>query len=135
MLRAIQLGVKEVGMSALPNTQLIELAKQREGEGHCITGEIDGDIIGVGGIDKGVANMWMLVTPLIDLHVCSSYRAIRDSVHKLFVDNDLWRAETYGRVDFPQCHILLKHLGFKVEGLARKRMPDKVDAIMYAKVR
>lgn len=137
MLEALEMGIKEVGVSVLPTEQLISLAQDREDDGHNITGRVNGHLIGVGGVDilwPGVANMWMMVTPVIDKYVLSSYKAICQGVDKLFTDNHLWRAETYGRVDFPECHVLLSHIGFKPEGLTRQRMPDKTDAILYARL-
>jgi len=138
ILFVIENGVKEVGLKATPTDEMKALAKEREESGMCFTGWVDGEIIGIAGLDKlweGVGNMWMMLTPLIDKHLKESYRCILKGMKKLIDENKLRRVQSYGRVDFPECHILFEHLGFKVEGLARKYTPDGVDAIMYAKVK
>ena len=138
MLWVIDHGVKELGVRATPTEEMKALARDREQSGTCITGRIDGEIVGVAGIDEfwtGVGDMWMMITPMIDNRVKETYKCIRAGMKKLIKDNSLRRVQSYGRVDFPQCHTLFKHLGFSVEGKAKKYTPDGVDCIMYAKVK
>lgn len=140
ILWVISHGVKEVGLKAIPTDEMKALAKEREESGMCVTGWINGEAVCVAGIDElwhkgsGVGNVWLMVTHCIDNNVKEGYRCIRKGLKRLIEEHKLRRLESYGRVDFPQCHILFKHLGFEVEGLARKKTPDKVDCIMYAKV-
>jgi len=138
ILWVIEHGVKEVGLKAIPTDKMKALAKEREESGMCITGWVDGEVIGVAGIDKlweGVGNGWMMLTPLINKNIKEGYACICKGLKKLIKDNNLRRIQSYGRVDFPQCHILFEHLGFKVEGLARKYTPDGVDCILYSLIR
>ena len=117
--------------------ELRKMAKQREDSGMCVTGWIDGKPECVAGIDimwEGVGDVWLMITPFIDNHVKESYKCIRKGLKKLIKDHKIRRLQSYGRVDFAQCHTLFKHLGFEVEGLARQYTPDSVDCIMYAKV-
>ena len=137
ILWVIEHGVKEVGLKAVPTDEMRELSLEREKSGTCITGWLDGTIIGVAGIDKcweGVGDVWLMLTPSINSNVREGYKCIRQGMKKLIKDNKMRRLQSYGRVDFPECHILFKHLGFKVEGLARKYSPDGVDCIMYARL-
>ena len=138
ILWVIDNGVKEVALRATPTEEMKRIAKEREEEGTCITGWVDGEIVGVAGIDElwdGVGDIWLMLTPFIDKHVKETYKCILEGMKKLIKDNDLRRVQSYGRTDFAQCHILFKHLGFEVEGLARKYTPDGCDAIIYAKVK
>ena len=137
MLWVLEDGVKEFGLKFLPHEQLTELALARENNGQCITGVVDGRIVGCGGIDvmwPGVGEVWVMLSYEIDRFPKRAYKVIVDGLKKLIKDNDLWRIQAWGRVDFPQAHTLFRHLGFEVEGKARKYSVDGVDCILYAKV-
>ncbi len=137
MLWVIEHGVKEVQLKMKPTEEMKDFAKQREDSGMCVTGWIDGKPECVAGIDimwEGVGDVWLMITPFIDNHVKESYKCIRKGLKKLIKDHKIRRLQSYGRVDFAQCHTLFKHLGFKVEGLARQYTVDGIDCIMYAKV-
>lgn len=137
MLYVISHGVKELHLKAIPNDEIKALAKEREESGKCVTGWVNGIVACVAGIDvlwEGVANVWMMLTPEINNDVKQGYLCIRKGLKKIIEENKLRRIQAYGRTDFPECHVLFEHLGFKVEGIARKYTPDGVDVIMYAKV-
>ena len=136
ILWVIEHGVKEVGLRATPTEEMREMAEAREKSG-AVTGWVDGEIFAVGGIDKiwsGVGSIWLMVTPFIDTHVKDCYKCILKGINKMIKEQGIRRLEAFGRVDFPECHTLFKHLGFKVEGLAEARTPDGVDCIMYARI-
>lgn len=138
MLWVTSRGIKELNLKATPsvNDELKALAEEREKSGKCFTGWVDGEIVGVGGMDEsrtGVAEIWLILSPYID--EVQGYKCILEGMKNLINDNHLRRIQFFGRVDFPQCHILFEHLGFKVEGIARKYTPDGVDAIMYGLIR
>ena len=138
MMWVIDNGVLEVNLRSDPTDELLKAAKEREESGKCITGWVDGEIIGVAGIDvlwEGVGDIWLMLTPAIYSHMKDGYRAIRDGMKKLIDDNKMRRIQSHGRVDFPACHNLFAHLGFEVEGLARKYTTDGVDCVLYAKVK
>ena len=138
MLWVLEHGVKEFGFKTVPNEELKTMAKEREASGKCITGWVDGEIIGVAGIDllwENVGDIWLMLTPLIHKHLKEGYKCIREGMKKLIDEHKLRRVQSYGRVDFPACHILFKHLGFKVEGMAKKYTSDGVDCILYSKVK
>ncbi len=135
---AIEHGVKECNIRVIPNQDIKDIAAEREASGLCITGWVDGEIVGCGGIDpihKGVGSVWLLLTNYIDNHPKEGYMCIKEGFEKLIKDNKLRRIEGYGRVDFLESHILFKHLGFKVEGRKKEYTPDGVDVIMYGLVR
>lgn len=138
MMWVIENGVLELGLKAEPTEELMDAAIEREISGKCVTGWVDGEIMGVAGIDmlwKNVGEVWLMLTPKIYEHLKEGYKCIRQGMKKLIEDNDLVRVQSHGRVDFPACHILFKHLGFKVEGFAKKYTPDGTDCIYYAKVK
>lgn len=137
MLRVISKGIKEMPLKSEPTEELRQTALEREREGRAFSGWVDGEVVGVGGIDvlwKGCANAWLMLTPYINEHLKEGYKCILEGMRKVISENNIRRMQSYGRVDFPACHILFKHLGFKVEGLAKKYTPDGCDCIMYGRV-
>jgi len=138
MIWVIENGVKEFGLKCMSNARIRELAEAREANGQCITGIVNDEIVGCGGIDllwKGVGEVWLTLSYEVDKYPKRAYEVIKEGLEKLIKDNGLWRIEAWGRLDFPQAHTLFRHLGFKPEGKARKRTPDKVDCLLYAIVR
>jgi hypothetical protein len=138
VLYVISHGVKEVNLRATPTEEMKQLAKEREDSETCITGWVNGEIVGVAGVDmlwEGVGDMWLMLTPYIDSNIKETYKCIRQGVKKLIEKHNLRRVQSYGRVDFPECHTLFKHLGFEVEGMAKGYTPDGVNCVMYAKVK
>jgi hypothetical protein len=137
MLWVIEHGVKEAQLKMAPTEEMKRVAKEREESGMCVTGWIDGQPECVAGIDllwEGVGDVWMMVTPCINDHIKEGYKCIRKGLKKLIKDHKMRRLQSYGRIDFAECHNLFKHLGFEVEGLAREYTADGIDCIMYAKV-
>ena len=137
MLRIMETGIKEFGIKCVPTEQMIDHAQTRESNGQCITGWVDGEVVGCGGIDlmwPGVGEVWMFLSYETDKYPVKSFRVIKKGIKKLINDNDLWRCQAWCRESFTQGHTLFKHLGFKPEGIAEKYMPDGTDAILYAKV-
>lgn len=139
MVWIVEDGIKEYGLKALGNDNIKELAENREANGQCLTAIVNDKIVGCGGVDlmyyKGVGEVWLLLSYEVDKCPIRAYEVIRDGLDKLIKDNGLWRAEAWCRVGLAKAHTLLRHLGFKVEGKARKRAPDKTDLILYAKVK
>lgn len=138
MLWIIENGVKEFGLKCYPTDEMRELAISRENNGQCITGIVDGQIVGVGGVDvmwPGVGEVWMMLSCETNTYPKMTYKVIRDGLNKLIEDNNFFRTQAWARVDFPMAHTLFRHLGFEVEGRAKKYTPDGVDAILYAKVK
>lgn len=138
ILYVIEHGVKEIGLKAIPNDEMRILAKEREESGMCVSGWVDNEVVCVAGIDllwEGCGNVWLMLTPCINKHVKEGYVCIRRGLKKLIKEHKMRRLQSYGRVDFPECHILFEHLGFKVEGMAKAYTPDSVDCVMYAKVK
>ena len=137
MLWIIEDGIKEFGVKCIPTEQMTELAIEREANGQCITGWVDGRIVGCGGIDlkwPGVGEVWLFLSYETDRFTKRAYKTIKDGIKKLIDDNDLHRCQAWCRIDFDQAHTLFRHLGFEPEGIAKKYMPDGTDAILYAKV-
>lgn len=139
MMSIVDDEIKEFDLSALKDRNGVKaLAEDREANGQSLTAVVDDEIIGCGGIVPvcpGVGEVWTLFSYKLDKHPVKAYEVIRDGLKKLIEDNNLHRIEAWGRLDFPQAHTLFKHLGFLVEGKARKRTPNKVDCILYSIVR
>ena len=130
-------GVKEFGLRFLPDEQIDELAQTREDNGKCITGLVDGVIVGCGGIDlmwPGTGEVWLFLSYEVDRFPLRSYEVIQQGLEELIERNKLRRIQAWGRVGFHQAHTLFRHLGFKAEGLAREYCPDGADAILYARI-
>jgi hypothetical protein len=137
MLWILENGIKEFGIKCIPNEQMIELAYAREENGQCVTGWVDGNIVGCGGIDlmwPGVGEVWLFLSYETDKYPVKSFRVIKRGIDKLIKDNNLTRCQGWCRKDFTKAHTLFRHLRFKPEGIAEKYMPDGTDAILYAKV-
>ena len=137
LLWVIENGVKEVGLRAEPTEDMRKLAEEREQSGRCFTGRVDGEIIGCAGIDilwEGVGEAWFVASPKVNENKRDSYACILKGLKRLIKENNLRRVQGYGRVNFPESHILFKHLGFEVEGKMRKYTHDGVDCIMYGRV-
>lgn len=130
-------GVKEFGLRFLPHEQIDELAQTREDNGKCITGLVDGVIVGCGGIDElwpGVGEVWLFLSYEVDRFPIRSFEVIRQGLLELIEHNNLWRVQAWGRVGFNQAHTLFRHLDFKPEGIAKMYAPDGADCIMYARI-
>ena len=138
IFEVVRSGVKEIGMKAEPEDNLKALAAEREDSGKCVTGLVNGHIVGCGGIDmywEGAGRVWLLLPPYINDHKKEGYQCIKQGLERILRDETLHRVEGYARVNFPESHTLFRHLGFEIEGRARKYTPDKVDCILYALVR
>lgn len=138
MLWIIQDGIKEFGIKCIPTEQMVELAETREANGQCITGWVDGHVVGCGGIDMmwpGVGEVWMFLSYETDKYPVKAFRVIKKGIDKLIQDNDLWRCQAWCGKNFTQGHTLFRHLKFKPEGVAERYMSDGTDAILYARIK
>jgi len=85
MLWILQNGIKEFGLKCIPSEQMIELAQAREENGQCVTGWVDGKIVGCGGIDlmwPGVGEVWLFVSYETDIVPIRAFRVIRDGLQR-----------------------------------------------------
>ncbi len=138
MMTIINEGTKEQGIKYYGAGTLEELAQQTEDDGLSITGIVNDEIVGCGGIRKlwdGVGEVWLMLSPKTALYPTKTYECIREGLQKLIDENDFVRLQAWGRIGFAKAHTLFKHLGFKAEGIARKYTPDGVDCILYSIVR
>ncbi len=138
MMLIIEMGTKEEGIKYYGHGTLEELAQQTEEDGLSMTGYVNDEIVGCGGIRKlwdGVGEVWLMLSPKTALYPTKTYECIREGLQKLIDENDFVRLQAWGRIGFAKAHTLFKHLGFKAEGIARKYTPDGVDSILYAIVR
>ncbi len=134
----IEHGVLELSMRATPNDDLRRMAKEREESNTCLTAWVDDKIVAVAGIDKlweGVGEIWFMATPYLVEKPKSGFRCIRDGMAKLIKKHGMRRVQSAGRMDFPQCHILFKHLKFKAEGIMEAYTSDGVDCILYSLIK
>ncbi|MGR3292501.1 MAG: GNAT family N-acetyltransferase [Candidatus Scalindua sp.] len=131
-------GIKEQGIKYYGAESLEELAQQTEDDGLSMTGIVNDIIVGCGGIRKlwpNVGEVWMLLSPKVNLYPIRTYECIRDGFQKLIDENDFVRLQGWCRVDFVKAHTLYRHLGFKVEGRARKFTPDGCDCLLYSLIK
>ncbi len=134
MIFIIENGIKEFDLKTMSEDHIKELAQARENNGQCITGVVDGRIVGCGGIDlmwKGVGEVWIMLVSEVDKYPVKAYEVIRDGLDKLIKDNNLWRVQAWGRIGFDASHTLFRHLNFVPEGIARKYGHDGTDYILY----
>ncbi len=138
MMAIIEMGTKEQGIKYYGAGTLEELAQQTEDDGLSMTGYVNDEIVGCGGIRKlwdNVGEVFLFLSPKTALYPIRTYECIRDGFQKLIDDNDFVRLQAFGRIGFAKAHTLFKHLKFKPEGIARRYTPDDVDCICYALVK
>ena len=138
MMTIIEMGTKEEGIKYYGHGTLEELAQQTEDDGLSITGIVNDEIVGCGGIRKlweGVGEVWLMLSPKVNKYPMRTYECIRDGFEKLIAESDFVRLQGWCRVGFVKAHTLFRHLGFTVEGRARKYTPDQCDCILYALIK
>ena len=140
MIELLKAGIVECGMSG-ESEAIEEVAAIREESGKCITGLINGEVVGSAGVDlywPGVGEIWMMVkSKRKDVSVLRNVEGItviRKGIERLIKDHKLVRAQVHVRLDFRRMHRLIKILGFEKEGLQRKWMPDGADVIVYSRI-
>ncbi len=134
MIWLLEDGVKEYSLKFLPHEHINDVAQQREESGTCLTGFVDGRIVGCGGVDTihpGVGEVFVMLSYEVDKDPIRAYEVIRDGLEQLM--EGFHRLEGWCRVDFVKGHTLFRHLNFKVEGRASKRSMDKTDMILYSR--
>jgi hypothetical protein len=100
-------------------------------EGLSFTALCHGQPIACAGIRPlwpGVAEAWLLFGPEVKDHTIFIFKSTKRYLTDLVAKNNLWRLQAYCRTDFPEAINFLHHMGFKVEGKARKYNPDGTDA-------
>ena len=138
MLWIIESGTKEEGLKYYGAGTLEELAQQTEEDGLSMTGIVNDEIVGCGGIRKlwdGVGEVFLLLSPKTALYPARTYECIRDGFEKLIAENDFVRLQGWCRMGFAKAHTLFRHLKFKPEGIARKYTPDQTDCILYSRIK
>ena len=138
MIWIIDNGVKEEGLKYYGSGTLEELAQQTEEDGLSITGIVNDEIVGCGGIRKlwtGVGEVWLMLSPVVNKYPTKTYICIRDGLQELIAENDFVRLQGWCRMGFAKAHTLFRHLGFVPEGIAHKYTPDGVSCILYARVK
>ena len=131
-------GTKEQGLKYYGAGTLEELAQQTENDGLSITGFVNDEIVGCGGIRKlwdGVGEVFLLLSPKTVRYPMRTYECIRDGLQKLINENDFVRLQGWCRVGFAKAHTLFRHLNFKPEGIAKKYTPDGISCILYALIK
>ncbi len=138
MMTIINDGLKEQGIKYYGAGTLEELAQQTEDDGLSITGIVNDEIVGCGGIRRlweGVGEVWLMLSPKTSLYPVKTYECIRNGFEKLIEENDFVRLQAWGRIGFTKAHTLFRHLGFRPEGIAKKYTPDQCDCLLYSIVR
>ncbi len=137
MLGLIESGTKENGLKYYGSETLEELAQQTEDDGLSITGYVNNEIVGCGGIRKlwdGVGEVWLILSPNVNDYPIRTYECIREGFEQLIAENDFVRLQGWCRKGFVKAHTLFRHLGFKPEGIAKKYTPEGVDCVLYGLV-
>ena len=138
MMTIINTGTKEEGIKYYGHGTLEELAEQTEIDGLSITGIVNDEIVGCGGIRKlwpGTGEVWLFLSPQTSMYPIRTYECIRDGLQKLIDDNDFRCLMAYGRIGFAKAHTLFRHLGFKAKGKIERYTPDDVDCIIYGLIK
>jgi hypothetical protein len=97
----------------------------------------DGVPVGAGGIVPmwaGVGEAWLFLSPWFTAHPKTSYKFIRELLAVLLKEGGFHRVQCPIRWDLPANKRLVKHLGFKAEGLLHRWGPDGLDYISFAMV-
>jgi hypothetical protein len=138
MMTIIDSGTKENGLKYYGEGDMNDLSRRTEEDGLSMTGFVNDKIVGCGGIRKlwdGVGEVWLMLAPQTSVYPIKTYECIKDGFQKLIDENDFVRLQAWGRIGFTKSHTLFRHLGFKVEGRARKYTPDGCDCLLYAIVK
>lgn len=107
-------------------------------EGLAFTALYHGDPIACAGIRflwPGVAEAWLLIGPKIREHTIFVYKSTKRYLNDLMDKHKIWRMQAYCRADYPEAINFLYHLGFEVEGKAKRYSPDGTDAYSMSIVR
>lgn len=99
--------------------------------------EDTGLVVAVGGVLplwKGVGDVWMVGSDLIDQHPKALYRLAASMLREATVGLELRRLQCSVDPMFPEHIRFIERLGFVSEGLMRKFGPCGEDHVRYAKV-
>ena len=138
MMTIINEGTKDEGIKYYGHGTLEELAQRTEDDGLSITGIVNDEIVGCGGIRMlwcGTGECWVILSPKTSLYPIKTYECIREGLQKLIDENDFRCLMAYGRIGFTKAHTLFRHLGFKPKGKIERYTPDDVDCIIYALIK
>lgn len=138
MMAIIEMGIKEDGIKYYGHGTLEDLARETEKDGLSITGIVNDEIVGCGGIRKfwdGVGEVWLMLSPQTSMYPIRTYECIKNGLQKLIDENDFRCIFAYGRIGFTKAHTLFRHLGFKAKGKIERYTPDDVDCIIYALIK
>lgn len=84
---------------------------------------------------SGVAEAWVLFGPEVVNHSFFVFKKTKRYLCHLIEKHRLHRLQAYCRTDFPEAINFLHHLGFEVEGKARRYNPDGSDAYFLSIVK
>lgn len=109
-------------------------------DNNCYTVIFEGQIVAVGGMIvlwEGVGELWLMLTAECrknGIFGVIALSAIRDKVEELIENNNIRRAQSMIRTDFPQAIKMIESFGFRREGLLEQYCPDKGDVYIYAQI-
>ena len=116
----------------------VERSRQYLKLGPAYTGIIDGQIMmcaGVFPLWRGVAETWLVTTPLVPQYPVCFHRAISRMLAILEKGMDLWRIQTALHWRHKVSHKWVKRLGFRWEGEMPGYGPDGETYIRFGRVR
>lgn len=106
---------------------------------HCATGPaftiIAEEIVACAGysVNNGVAQIWMLTSPLIEKHRIWFYRNMHLINNEVVMKEEIHRLQAIVRYSNENAHRWMKHFNFKQEGIMRKFAPT-ADYHLYARL-
>ncbi len=103
----------------------------------CFTGIEAGQVVAIAGIYviwPGVADAFVISTPLVEKYPKAFHRAILRGLLHLCQKRHIRRLQTAVHVDHKVSRKWIKRLGFRPEGLMRAYGPDGSDYIRYARI-
>lgn len=90
---------------------------------------------GVAVLWPGVGEVWMFVSDWVIKHPLFFHRACRQYLDQAVDNLHLWRIQSYVRANEPAYLKWAEFMGFEPEGVLRQYGPDRVNYVMYGKVK
>lgn len=97
--------------------------------------ESDKEIIACGGAIvfwPGVAQVWLIVSPVAQNHRIAFVRAVRIKFRELVKVHGINRLQAIVNADFAEGKTFVKMFGFRCEGYMHGYLPDGGDAMLFA---
>ncbi len=136
MMALLEEGIMECGIASGGTDALWALAFEREREGS-YSGYIDDELVGCAGVSllwEGVGEFWLMLSEKGKKNPTTTFKTIKRNLDEIVKEKGLWRAQTTGRIDYPEACRMIEMFGFKNDCTLEKYGPDKSDYYLYSMV-